>query len=174
MSEETHVDPAELRASAGAADAIADDMRGPADGAVKEAGAAGSSLAGWSFGPALTNVSTSWKPALDGLHARTKAGAANLRSSADGHEWNDQRTGQDFENIDTSAGSATTQATLGEMPSVLRRDSDQDDNSASHSFGPPPQGGPPLDPRTPYGTDMPSYDDGSVSTRPTPGENPFG
>jgi hypothetical protein len=173
MSDEIHIEPADLRAAAGAADAIAQDMKGPADTAVKEASTAGTSLAGWSFGPALSTVSTSWKPALDGLHARTKAGADNLRTSAAGHEWNDGLVSDDFEKIDTASG-PTAQATPGEMPAVLRRDSDQDDNSASHSFGPAPRPGAPLDPRTPYGTDMPTYDDGSVSARPTPGENPFG
>jgi uncharacterized protein YukE len=172
MSNETHVDPAELRASAKAADAIADDLRGPADRAVKEADTAGGSLSGWSFGSALQEVSSSWKPALNGLEARARAGATNLRSSADGHEWNDERTGKDFENL--GAGGAATQATPGEMPAVLRRPSDQSDNSAAHAVGSPPEGGAALDPRTPYGTNMPTYEDGSVSTRPTTGENPFG
>ncbi|WP_353945074.1 type VII secretion target [Streptomyces sp. HUAS MG91] len=164
MSEETHVDPAELRAAAKAADAIADDLRDPADRAVKEADTAGGSLSGWAFGSALQEISTSWKPALDGLRARAQAGAANLRSSADGHEWNDERTGKDFENLGADGRSTTTRATPGEMPAVLR----------GPSGASPAQGGASPDPRTPYGTNMPTYDDGSVSTRPTAGENPFG
>ncbi|MFD8565967.1 type VII secretion target [Streptomyces sp. NPDC059639] len=174
MSQETHVDPAELRASAKAADAIAEDLKAPADKAVREADTAGGSLSGWSFGSALQELSASWKPALDGLQARARAGATNLRSSADGHEWNDERTGKNFENLGANAGTATAQAAPGEMPAVLRRPGDQDDNSTSHSVGSPSQGGATLDPRTPYGTDMPTYDDGSVGTRPTTGENPFG
>ncbi|MYW69538.1 hypothetical protein GTY65_36550 [Streptomyces sp. SID8379] len=153
MSKETHVDPVELRASAKAADAIAEDLKGPADKAVKEADTAGSSLSGWSFGSALTSIATSWKPALDGLHARTKAGAANLRSSADGHEWNDERTGKDFENLGADGGATTAQAAPGELPAALRRAGD---------------------PRTSYGTNMPTYEGDSISTRPTAGENPFG
>lgn len=153
MSKETHVDPAELRAAAHAADAIADDMEGPATKAVKEAGAAGSSLNGWTFGSALAEVSISWKPALAGLHARTKAGAANLRSSADGHEWNDERTSKDFENPGAGTRACSAQLTPGELPAVLPK---------------------PVDPRTPYGTNMPGYDDGSITTQPASGSNPFG
>ncbi|MER5947731.1 type VII secretion target [Streptomyces sp. NPDC001904] len=165
MSDETQVDPAELRASAKAADAIADDLKGPASKAVKEADTAGGSFSGWSFGSALQEISTSWKPALDGLEARARAGAANLRSSADGHEWNDERTGKDFENL--GAQGATTQATPGEMPAALRRPGEGNDTPAS-------QGRSPLDPRTPSGTNMPTYEGSPVSTRPTAGENPFG
>ncbi|WP_306323365.1 MULTISPECIES: type VII secretion target [unclassified Streptomyces] len=147
MSKETHVDPAELRASAAVADALAEDLAGPAGKAVKEAATAGSSLAGWSFGAALSDVSSSWKPALDGLHARMKAGAANLRSSAQGHEWNDQRTSKDFENPGTGTGSATAHAVAGELPAVLRR---------------------------PGGDSAPRYGSAPIGTWPTAGENPFG
>ncbi|MGW2333397.1 hypothetical protein ACWCXS_05525 [Streptomyces sp. NPDC001685] len=151
MSRTTDVDPAELRASAGVCDGIARTLKEPADKAVKESRTAAASLTGWSLGPALTEIATSWKPALDGLHARIEAGRDNLRSSADGHDWNDQRTSQDFEKTDT-----TTQATPGVMPAVLR----------------PTPGGLP-DPRASYGTSMPTYDE-PVSTRLTPGTNDFG
>ncbi|MCI3277903.1 type VII secretion target [Streptomyces cylindrosporus] len=150
MSQGTDVDPAELRASAGACNGIARAMKGPADKAVKEAGAAGGSLAGWSMGSALAEISSSWKPALDGLHDRVQAGGDNLRSSADGHEWNDERVSQDFEK---TGSDTSTQATPGEMPAVLRPA--------------------PLDPRASYGTNMPTYEE-TVSTRPTPGTNDFG
>ncbi|MER5752748.1 type VII secretion target [Streptomyces sp. NPDC002088] len=159
MSQRTDVDPAELRASAGACDDIARTMKSPADKAVKEAGTAGSSLTGWSVGPALTQLATSWKPALDGLHARIEAGGDNLRSSADGHEWNDERVSQDFENTDTDMGT-TTQSTPGAMPAVLRP-------------GGRSAGAASPDPRTSYGTNMPTYDE-TIGTRPTPGTNDFG
>jgi hypothetical protein len=176
VSQSTNVDPAELRASAGACDGIARTMKGPADKAVKEAGAAGSSLSGWSMGPALAEIATSWKPALDGLHARIQAGGDNLRSSANGHEWNDQRASQDFEKTGTDTAS---QATPGEMPAVLRPSAGE-----PHPVGHPGSapgvepvdrtpGDGPLDPRTSYGTNMPTYDE-TVSTRPTPAANDFG
>lgn len=74
MSQSANVDPAALRASVGPCDGIARTMKGPADKAVKETGTAASSLTGWSIGPALTEIATSWKPAPDGLHARLHAG----------------------------------------------------------------------------------------------------
>ena len=169
MSQRTDVDPAELRASAGACDDIARTMKGPADKAVKEAGAAGGSLNGWSMGPALTEIANSWKPALDGLHTRIQAGGDNLRSSADGHEWNDELVSQDFEKTGTAT---STQAAPGEMPAVLRP-------SGSHPVGHPDfdpgsrsPGSAAPDPRTSYGTNMPTYDE-TISTRPTPGTNDF-
>ncbi|MFG2740422.1 WXG100 family type VII secretion target [Streptomyces chartreusis] len=175
MSQSTDVDPAELRASAGACDGISETMKGPADKAIRESGTAGNSLTGWSIGPALTEIATSWKPALDGLHSRLQAGGDNLRSSADGQEWNDQRTSQDFEKTGTA-----TQATSGEMPAVLRPGTGERDALGHHpgsASGVQPVGGGsgdgPLDPRTSYGTSMPTYDE-TISTRPTPGTNDFG
>lgn len=168
MSQRTDADPAELRASAGACDDIARTMKGPADKAVKEAGAAGSSLTDWAIGSALAEIATSWKPALDGLHARIQAGGDNLRSSANGHEWNDQRVSQDFEK--TGADTAT-QGTRGVMPPVLRPvggELPRVGNPGGQQFGDAP-----LDPRTSYGTSMPTYDE-TIGTRPTPGTNDFG
>ncbi|WP_078662280.1 type VII secretion target [Streptomyces bicolor] len=100
------VSPNELRGSAGAADGIADDMKEPSDKAVKEAATAGSTMTGWSIGPALQEISSSWGKALKGLHDRTKAGATNLRKSADGHEWNDDLVSQDFEKLGLQTASA--------------------------------------------------------------------
>ncbi|CAL9419469.1 hypothetical protein SUDANB6_01821 [Streptomyces sp. enrichment culture] len=176
MSQRTDVDPAALRACAGACDDIARTLKGPADRAVEEAGTAGGSLTGWSVGSALTEISAGWKPALDGLRARIQAGGENLRSSADGHEWNDQAVSQDFER--TGAGTST-QAVPGVMPAVLRPGPGEHHPvghpggaQGSDPGGRPSDGGPP-DPRTSYGTTMPTYD-GSVGTRPTPGGNVFG
>lgn len=100
------VNPNELRGSAGAADGIADDMKQPSDKAVKDAATAGSTMTGWSIGPALQEISSSWGKALTGLHDRTKAGATNLRKSADGHEWNDDLVSQDFEKLNVQTASA--------------------------------------------------------------------
>ena len=104
MSQKLHVDPAELRASAGACDSISQDMKGPADKVVTETQTAGTSFDGWSIGPALAEIATSWKPALDGLHSRVKAGGSNLRETAKNHDWNEKRVEQDFEKPGEGAG----------------------------------------------------------------------
>ncbi|MFF7164328.1 hypothetical protein ACFZBP_23730 [Streptomyces sp. NPDC008086] len=168
MSKSTKADPSELRASAGACDDIARTMKGPADKAIKEAGTAGSSLRGWSMGSALTEIATSWKPALDGLHARVQAGGDNLRSSANGHEWNDQRVSQDFEKAEADTA---TQATPGVMPPALRPAGGESHRVGS--LGGQQAGDAPLDPRASYGTNMPTYDE-TIGIRPTPGTNDFG
>lgn len=106
MAGKLTVNPNELRGSAGAADGIAGDMKQPSDKAVKDAATAGSTMTGWSIGPALQEISSSWGKALTGLHDRTKAGATNLRKSADGHEWNDDLVSQDFEKLNVQTASA--------------------------------------------------------------------
>lgn len=97
MSQKLNVDPAELRASAEACDDIAHDMKEPAGKAVQEAQTSGGSLSGWSIGPALTEIATSWKPALDGLRSRIQVGGDNLRATAKNHDWNEKRVERDFE-----------------------------------------------------------------------------
>ncbi|MCD0483944.1 ESX-1 secretion-associated protein [Streptacidiphilus sp. ASG 303] len=99
MTRDIEVTPAELRASAHAADGIAQDMKEPTGRAVRETTAAAESLTGWDLAAALRTVAETWGPALQGLHDRTAAGAANLRSSADGHEWNDDLVGRNFEHF---------------------------------------------------------------------------
>lgn len=97
MSKKMNVDSAELRASASACDDIAHDMKEPTEKAVGEAQTGGESLTGWSIGPALSELATSWKPALDGLHSRIQTGGDNLRTTAKNHDWNEKRVEQDFE-----------------------------------------------------------------------------
>ena len=99
MAEDLKVDPAELRASAHAADSVAQDMKDPDDKAVKETRAAADAMSGWSIAGALQEIAGSWGPALRGLHDRATAGASNLRRSADGHEWNENLVSQDFEKL---------------------------------------------------------------------------
>ncbi|WP_377269732.1 type VII secretion target [Peterkaempfera sp. SMS 1(5)a] len=99
MSQDIDVTPAELRASAHAADGIAQDMKEPDDQAVRETDTAAGSMAGWSLAPVLQSLATGWQQALQGLHDRTAAGADNLRSCADGHEWNDDLASQNFEHF---------------------------------------------------------------------------
>ncbi|MFR9674671.1 hypothetical protein [Streptomyces sp. TR06-5] len=169
MSQGLNADPTELRASAGACDDIAHTMKEPADKAIKEADTAGGSLTGWSIGAALGEIAASWKPALDGLHARTRAAGDNLRSCAKNHDWNEQRASQNFEETETETN---TQAAPGSLPSPLQ-------HGIVHPVA-PATGSPDfdptnrlLDPQSPHGTNMPTYDD-SLSTHPTPGISDFG
>ncbi|GGX17493.1 hypothetical protein [Streptomyces noursei] len=113
MSSKTSVDPGELRAAAHAEDSISDDMRGRSDkaiGATKDAAAA---LKGWTLSQALEMTAATWKPSLDGMRSRASTAAANLRTCAAGHEWNDAAASQDFENAD-----ARTQSAPAVMPAV--------------------------------------------------------
>lgn len=98
------VRPEQLRASAQAADVVAQDLVTPMERAVTVSASAGASLAGWSVGGELGAVAASWKGALSGLHRRLQAGAANLRSCAQQHEWNEQRVTRDFERMQPAAG----------------------------------------------------------------------
>ncbi|OKH99707.1 hypothetical protein A6A06_21715 [Streptomyces sp. CB02923] len=112
MSGKTAVDPAELRASAQAEDAIADDMKDPNKKAISTSKDAAQALQGWAVGAALQQIVDSWKPSLDGMHARAKTGANNLRASASGHEWNERDTYRDFEK---TGDEAQTQSGLQSM-----------------------------------------------------------
>lgn len=99
MSDKLKVNPAELRASAHAADTISKDMKQPNNAAVKESGAAADSMHGWSISGALQEIADSWKGDLNGLHDRAASGASNLRSSAAGHEWNESLISKNFEGM---------------------------------------------------------------------------
>ncbi|MEU2361790.1 type VII secretion target [Streptomyces noursei] len=106
MPGKMNVDPAELRSAAHAEDAIADDMKGQNSKALSDNQAAAESLEGWPIAAALHSIGETWRPSLDGMHERAKAGAANLRASADGHEWNDDLVSRDFEKAPSAAMAA--------------------------------------------------------------------
>ncbi|MFI5757336.1 hypothetical protein [Streptomyces sp. NPDC051569] len=139
MSGQTEADPAELRASAHAEEGIAQAMKGPSDKAVTESGAAAGALEGWSVGPSLRTLADSWKPALNGLRERMRTGADNLRTSADGHEWNEQATAKDFEGLE---GTGTLSAPAAGITHPVARAPEGPwnpaDTSTGHAFGPPP------------------------------------
>lgn len=97
------VAPAELRASAQAADAVAEELKPPMGRAVTQSSAAARAMDGWTVGSAIDDIARSWERALDGLHTRVRAGAANLRKSADGHEWNERLVTSDLEGMDDAA-----------------------------------------------------------------------
>ncbi|PLW65708.1 hypothetical protein GQS52_02790 [Streptomyces sp. SCUT-3] len=195
MSKNMKVDPAELRASASAADTIAEDMGSPSDKAVKDADAAGGALSGWSVAGALQEIASSWRPALKGLEERTRAGAANLRRSADGHEWNDDLVSQDFEKFDTSTQAAPAIGTMGApggaspfgAPAWSTRPTPGEPMAPAANGAPiqhTPGAGLPSASDSPAAT-MPVYDPdaivggpapdtGPAPFRPDPSKNPFG
>ncbi|MEU5212546.1 hypothetical protein [Streptomyces sp. NPDC020742] len=106
MSSKTSVDPGDLRAAAHAEDAISDDMTGKNRKAISATKDAGASLKGWSLSQALLTVADTWEPSLDGMRRRAATGASNLRTCADGHEWNDAAASKDFEQTGTQTQSA--------------------------------------------------------------------
>ncbi|GAB7031271.1 hypothetical protein JCM4914_27320 [Streptomyces platensis subsp. malvinus] len=94
------VQPGELRASAHAQSGIADDTKKTCEKAITDTSEAADAAKGWSVASALHMISKTWHPALDGLHKRLLQGAANLRDTADNHEWNEDMVDQDFEDFD--------------------------------------------------------------------------
>ncbi|MCK7623286.1 hypothetical protein MUU72_09285 [Streptomyces sp. RS10V-4] len=95
------VSPEELRAAAGAADAISEDLRGPIAAARRDIDAAGAALKSWPIGPDMQRVAHDWGTALDELSKRIGGGdpqsaASRLRRTADGHAYNEQLTAQSF------------------------------------------------------------------------------
>lgn len=106
MSSKTSVDPGELRAAAHAEDSISEDMTDKNRKAISTTKDAGASLSGWSLSQALLTVADTWEPSLDGMRRRAAAGASNLRTCADGHEWNDAAASKNFEATGAQAQSA--------------------------------------------------------------------
>ncbi|MEU6330871.1 hypothetical protein ABZ851_26895 [Streptomyces sp. NPDC047049] len=106
MSSTTSVDPGELRAAAHAEDSISDDMTDKNRKAISATKDAAASLRGWSLSQALQATADSWKPSLDGMRSRAETGAKNLRTCADGHDWNDSATSEDFEKSGAQTQSA--------------------------------------------------------------------
>ncbi|MFD8324934.1 MULTISPECIES: hypothetical protein [Streptomyces] len=106
MSAKTSVDPGELRAAAHAEDSIAQDMTDENRKTISATKDAAASLKGWSLSQALEATAGSWKPSLDGMRSRAETGASNLRTCADGHDWNDTAASKDFEAANTKAQSA--------------------------------------------------------------------
>lgn len=96
-----HVDPSELRASAGAADAIGDDLRPPVARAEGDARSAASAMSAWSIAGELERVANDWGGALHDLR-RSIGGeggdseAERLRRTAEGHAFNEEMTARSF------------------------------------------------------------------------------
>ncbi|WP_411143283.1 hypothetical protein [Streptomyces sp. x-80] len=96
------VSPEELRAAAGAADAISHDLQAPVATARRDIEASGTALKSWRIGPDMERVAHDWGTALDELSKRigggdSKSAASRLRRTADGHEYNEGVTAQSFQ-----------------------------------------------------------------------------
>ncbi|MCX5213060.1 hypothetical protein OG689_27955 [Kitasatospora sp. NBC_00240] len=88
------VDPAALRASAGLARAIGEELAMPFESVIRTGSAAAALLAGWSVADELGEMSKGWAPTFTKIRERIKNTATNLDATADGHEWNDQAIAQ--------------------------------------------------------------------------------
>ncbi len=96
------VSPEELRAAAGAADAVSQDLQMPIATAKRDIEAAGAAMKSWHIGPDMQRVAHDWGTALDKLSKRIGGGdpdsaASRLRRTADGHEFNEDITAQSFQ-----------------------------------------------------------------------------
>ncbi|MDI3407942.1 hypothetical protein [Streptomyces cavernicola] len=96
-----NVEPSELRASAGAADGIGDDLQKPIDKAVNDARSAAVTMNKWSITAELDRVANDWGTALHDLRKSVggeggDSEAERLRRTADGHEFNEDLTAQSF------------------------------------------------------------------------------
>ncbi|MFE1177020.1 hypothetical protein [Streptomyces sp. NPDC058773] len=83
MADTLRISPDELRASARAADHLADDNDSEISGALKQTRTAADALSAWSLGGRLTATAADWESGLKGLQSRIRASARDLRSTAD-------------------------------------------------------------------------------------------
>ncbi len=96
-----NVEPSELRASAGAADAIGDSLRAPVEKAERDARSASVSMSKWSVAAELDRVANDWGTALHDLRKSIggeggDSEAERLRRTADGHQFNEELTARSF------------------------------------------------------------------------------
>ncbi|MER6089443.1 hypothetical protein [Streptomyces bluensis] len=82
MADNMQVKTDELRASARAADILADDNDTEISAALKGTRTAADSLSGWSLGAQLTATAADWESGLKGLQSRIRKSAQNLRTTA--------------------------------------------------------------------------------------------
>ncbi|MFJ8045613.1 WXG100 family type VII secretion target [Kitasatospora sp. NPDC096147] len=90
------VKPEDLRASAQVVSDVGAELRPFSDRAVRDAGDAAASTAGWSVSGGLSQISDSWRTALTGLHALLEANADGLRTNADDYEGTERREASRF------------------------------------------------------------------------------
>jgi hypothetical protein len=99
-----NVDPSELRASAGAADGVGNDLREPVEKAERDARSAATAMSDWSIADELERVANDWGEALHNLRRGIggeggDSEAERLRRTADGHEYNEDLTAQSFKAV---------------------------------------------------------------------------
>lgn len=88
--------PEDLRASAQVISDVSGELRPSSDRAVRDAGDAAASTAGWSVSGGLAQVSDSWRTALTGLHGLLERNADGLRTNADDYEGTERREASRF------------------------------------------------------------------------------
>ncbi|MFC9424544.1 hypothetical protein [Streptomyces sp. NPDC056987] len=86
MTHDLDISAGELRASAGAADTLATDLRPLLKRAVDDLAAASTSLRDWTAGPRLEETGEGWGSALGALRDDLTQHARGLRLLANGHD----------------------------------------------------------------------------------------
>ncbi|MFF9398719.1 hypothetical protein [Streptomyces sp. NPDC014744] len=96
MTEDLNVSATELYASAGAADALVENLQGPLRKAIDDTAAAAAAFRAWDDKGYLEAVGTGWGDALTTLKDRLAEHSNGLRLVADGHSINDADVGNCF------------------------------------------------------------------------------
>ncbi|SOB84403.1 hypothetical protein [Streptomyces sp. 1331.2] len=84
------IQPTDLRASAGIAKSLGEELGPPVQNAVNTSETVSGQLAGWSIAGGLSQLGTGWSKPLGDLHQRLADTAANLNANATAHEHKDR------------------------------------------------------------------------------------
>ncbi len=84
------IQPADLRASAGIARALSEDLDKPVQAALTTSTTVSTQLTGWSISGGLGQLGTGWAKPLGDLRQRLVDTATNLNANASAHEHSDQ------------------------------------------------------------------------------------
>lgn len=84
------IQPTDLRASAGIAKSLGEELGTPIQNAVNTGSTASGQLTGWSIAGGLSQLGTSWSQPLGDLQQRLASTATNLNANAAAHEHNDR------------------------------------------------------------------------------------
>ncbi|MDG4858965.1 hypothetical protein P8605_12500 [Streptomyces sp. T-3] len=170
MADKMSVSPAELHTAGSAQYAVGQDLKGPIEKTVADAGSAAESLKGWAVGAELQEIADTWELGLTGLYNRIDTGSFNLHETAKTHNWNDELVKGDFEAFDGTGvgGIASAPATggIGVMSAPA---------GGSATGGPISRDAtrPGLDDFQDAGTVMPTYDPSVHNVAPAPGTPPL-
>lgn len=86
------VAPTDLRASAGLAGTLSEELDSPIRNAVETSSTVSGRLAGWSIANGLGQLGTGWAAPLGTLKQRLADTATSLNANADAHTRNEQAT----------------------------------------------------------------------------------